>query len=173
MSAGLVVDLHNTVDAPQLSVFQGSGANLIVGNPVDLLRADTNTQIWVAGGAGSGAVEVRVQTSDTLTSGDFVDPTSGLPQMPGNFQSGGAFFANSGLWASGVDSPYAPASGVLFQSGGIAFAQFQRPHRYARLIQVSSVFTAPVLAGFLAQKVKTGSGLGFSWSPGSGTTIQV
>jgi hypothetical protein len=170
MSANLVVDLRNTTDY-RVSTFQGSGANLIVGEVVDLLHANTYTNVFVVGGAGSGSVEVRIQTADATTSGSFTDPTSGLVlgQFPVGIVSGGILVANSGIWSSGNYSVSSPASGVLFQSGGVIFGAFQRPHRYARLIQVSSVFPAPVFAGFIAQKRTTGSGAGFSFSPGSGT----
>ena len=170
MSANLIVDLNGTVDA-RASLVIGSGSNFVVGEIVDLLHADTFTNVWVAGGVagGSGVIEVRVQTSDALTSGTFTDPTSGLSQLPTNFVSGGVLFVNSGLWASGNTSISSPAaSGPSFGSGGIAFGAFQRPGRYVRLINNSGGWAGALTAGVLAQKKTTGSGGGFSFAPSSG-----
>ncbi len=168
MSANLVVDLANTCDY-RASVTVGSGSNLIVGQIVDLLQADTYTNVFVAGGIGSGAIEVRIQTSDATTSGSFTDPTSGIANFPVNVVSGGIVFANSGLWVSGNYSVTAPVvSAPVFCSGGIQFAAFQRPHQYARLIFNSGPFLNAVTAGFIGNKRTTGSGGGFSYSPTSG-----
>ena len=172
MSANLIVDIGNTCDY-RTSVSVGSGSDLLVGQIVDFQHADTNCNVWVAGAiAGSGVVEVRVQTSDATTSGSFTDPTSGLAALdrPGFFSSGGAFFANSGLHSSGnafLSSVVNTAP--LFCSGGIQFTHFQRPHRYARLIYVSGVYPNTITAGFLSQKLTTGSGGGFTLAPSSGT----
>lgn len=175
MSANLVVDLRNTVDV-RPSVVVGSGSDLVVGGIVDLLGANTATQIYVAAGiGGSGAIEVRVQTSDSTASGSFTDPTSGLAAFPSVLLSGGIFITNSGLYTSGYSSPAAPVNNApLFCSGGTDFAFFQRPHRYARLLYVSGPFPGAIVAGFIGQKRTTGSGGGFSYSPaGSGDTINV
>lgn len=173
MSASLVVDLGNTCDF-RPSVIVASGSDLTVGNIVDLLGADTNTQVFVAAGpvGGSGIIEVRIQTADVTTSGDFSEPTSGKPAGSFNTKvtSGGVFFTNSGLYASGYSSPSAPVDDApLFCSGGIDFAHFQRPHRYARLILNSGSFPGPIIAGFLGQKLTVGSGGGFTLAPGSGS----
>ncbi len=168
-SANLVVDIGSTCDF-QPSIAVGSGSNLVIGGIVDLLHADTYCNIYVAGAAGSGIIEVRVQTSDSLTSGSFTDPTSGFTQLPTSFVSGGVFFANSGLWSSGNQSLSAPVdSAPLFCSGGIQFAAFQKPQRYARLVANSGPFPNFFSAGFVSQKRTTGSGGGFTFSPGSGT----
>lgn len=178
MSANLVVDLANTTDY-RASLMIGSGSNTLVGEIIDLLHADTYCNLFVAGGVGggSGAIQIQVQTSDSTTSGTFTDPTSGLASFPGGsggIASGGNFYANSGLWASGNYSLSSPCSGApLFASGGIQFAAFQRPGRYARLLNVSGPFGGAITAGFISQKKVTGSGAGFSWSPGSGSAINV
>jgi len=169
MSANLVVDLGNTTDY-RLSVQRHSGSNLLVGEIVDLLHADTFTQVYVGGNFGSGPIGVRIQTSDGTASGTFTDPTSGLDQFPTVIASGGIFWANSGLWQSGNYSLSAPVNNApLFCSGGIQFAAFQRPHRYARLVYISGDFPQPIQAGFVANKRTTGSGGGFTLSPTSGT----
>lgn len=170
MSANLVVDLFSTCDA-DVSVSVGSGSNLVVGGIVDLLYANTYCNVFCVGGVvgASGAIEVRLQTSDVLTSGSFTDPTSGLAQLPVNVQSGGALFFNSGLWTSGIYSPSSQVNNSpMFGSGGISFGAFQRPQRYARLILNSGPFPGPIFAGFISNKKTTGSGGGTTQSPGSG-----
>ena len=171
MSANLVVDLGATCDYA-LSLDVATPASLTIGSIVDLANADTNCNIWVAGGGGSGVLEIRVQTSDGTTSGGFTDPTSGRAsnQLPSFIASGGIMYVNSGLAASGNQSLSAPVNTApLFCSGGIQFGSFIRPHRYARLIVASSLFPDPVLAGFISNKRTTGSGGGFTFAPGSGT----
>ena len=169
MSANLVIDLANTTDY-RPSAFVSSGSNLAVGEIIDLLYADTYTNVFVAGGPASGQIECRIQTSDSTASGDFTDPTSGLAAFPVNVVSGGIFWANSGLWASGIGSISAPVNNApLFCSGGIQFAAFQRPHRYARVLLNSGAFLTAIVAGFVGQKRTTASGAGFSYAPSSGT----
>lgn len=173
MSANLIVDIGHTADY-QVSVAVGSGSNLVIGNIVDLLHADTYCNLFVAAGAGSGAIEVRVQTSDSTASGTFVDPTIGLVSgsFPSEILSGGIYFANSGIaWGSGNQSLTTPVgSGApLFCSGSVQFASFIRTGRYARLFYNSGPFPNYIVAGFISQKKTTGSGGGFSFSPGSGT----
>jgi hypothetical protein len=169
VSANLVVDLGSTVDR-RVSVAVGSGANLVVGEIVDFLGANTYCNVFVAGAAGSGVIEVRLQTSDSTASGTFTDPTSGLAALPTYVASGGAIFVNSGLAVSGFSSMCAPvASAPVFCSGGIEFGAFQRPHRYARLILNSGVFPNALTAGFISNKKFVGSGAGFTFSPTSGT----
>ncbi|RJQ24630.1 hypothetical protein C4577_07625 [Candidatus Parcubacteria bacterium] len=173
MSANLVVDIANTCDY-RASISMGSGINLTVGEIVDLMHANTYCNVWCAGGAGSGVIQLRIQTSDTTTSGSFTDPTSGLPQMPVNVESGGTFWVNSGLWVSGNYSVTAPvADAPQFCSGGIAFGAFQRPHQYARLISVSGPFPNWFVAGFVSNKRTTGSGGGFSWQPLAAGSVNV
>lgn len=168
MSANLVVDLSNTCDY-RSSINVGSGSNLVVGEIVDLLYANTYTNVFVNGQAGSGAIEVRIQTSDSVLSGTFTDPTSGLAQLPVNIRSGGILWANSGLWASGNYSLTAPVNNApLFCSGGIMFGAFQRPHQYARLVLNSGPFPNALTAGFIGNKKTTGSGGGYTLSPTSG-----
>lgn len=133
-------------------------------------------------------------------SGNFTDPTSGLAQLPTWFNSGGVLYVNSGLYgvpggagASGqqvggytqfslpfglnaIANSQGGAAQILsgswpeFCSGGFAFAGFQRPQRYARLVWLSGATSTPSLvAGFYSQLDTTGSGGGFTFSPGSGT----
>lgn len=172
MSANLVVSLNSDTDH-RTSINVGSGSNLVVGQIVDFLYANTYCQVEVAGNGvagGSGAIHVWIQTSDSTASGSFTDPTSGLAQLPLNVQSGGAFFANSGLWSSGSSSLTSVVDNApLFCSGGFQFTEFQRPHRYARLILNSGFFPGPITAGFISNKKTTGSGGGFTFAPGSGT----
>ena len=114
------------------------------------------------------------------TSGTFPDPTSGLPAnafpIGGRIASGGIFWANSGLYLSGASSPAASVDAApIFCSGGVQYASFQRPHRYARIWCTSgnaSLAAVPFHAGFISQKKVTGASgtaAGFSYSPGSGT----
>lgn len=170
MSASYVVDLANTVDAPT-SLRVVSGAATAVGGIVDMMHANTYTNVFVAG-FGSGPLPILIQTSDTTASGSFTDPTSGLAQLPVNISSGGVFWANSGLYASGGYSPSAPINNApMFCSGGVAFAAFQRPHRYARLVCTSgnaSLTAVPFNAGFIGQKKSPVSGGGFTLAPSSG-----
>jgi len=174
MSANLIVDIGATADyrpsvATLVEVSPASGT--VVGQIVDLLFANTYCNVYVAGGAASGPIDVRIQTSDGLTSGSFTDPTSGLPAgtLPAFLASGGIFWANSGLQVSGAYSVTAPVNNSpAFCSGGIAFAAFQRPQRYARLLVMSGAFVGHVNAGFVSQKKTTSSGGGFSLSPSSG-----
>jgi hypothetical protein len=170
VSANLIVDIANGADY-RASVMIGSGASFTVGEIVDLLQCDTYCNVFVAGGvgAGSGLIETRIQTSDDTVSGNFTDPTSGLAQLPVNVVSGGVIFANSGLWVSGNYSVTSPISGApMFCSGGIFFGAFQRPQRYARLINNSGAFPGAITAGFISQKRTTGSGGGYSLAPSSG-----
>lgn len=177
-AAGLVVDLAQTCDYfPSLTSI--SGQSTAVGGIVDLLHANTNCQVYVATTHGtSGPLPILIQTSPTTASGDFTDPTSGLHAgafpVGGKVASGGVFWANSGLFASGNSSPGQNRidNAPLFASGGIDFASFQRPHRYARLVCTSgnaTIGAAIFTAGFLSQKKITGSGGGFTLAPGSGS----
>ena len=170
MSASYVVDVRNGCDY-QGSVNVGSGSNLIVGEIVDLLHANTFCNVYCAGGANSGIIQLQIQTADATTSGTFTDPTSGMDvdDLPPGVVSGGQVYFNSGLFASGNFSMTAPINNApAFCSGSIQFAAFQRPHRYARLLTVSGGYTSYFAAGFVTQKRVTGSGGGQSQSPGSG-----
>ena len=180
MSANLVIDLPQTTNFFP-SINNVSGSNVAVGAIVDLLNSDAYCNVFiVAGGGISGVIPVTVQTSDSTASGSFTVPMSGLAQAPQSitgqgFTLSGVFWANSGLYASGNQSPFnglvdgAPA----FCSGGIQFATFQRNTRYARLVTFSGNEGSIYTAGFISQKLETGSGYGFSWSPQSGTGINV
>jgi hypothetical protein len=129
--------------------------------PVDLLYANIACQLQVdVGPSISGQCRVMIQSSDTTTSGNFTDPTSGLSKMPGQFLSGGILVVNSGnVWAS----------------GGTQFSLFQRPGRYVRGIVMSGdQNNAPVTVKFLSNLKTTGSGGGASQSPANATfTVNV
>ena len=187
MSANLVVDLGpTTLSLPSLPGANGmaitSGGTIsslsgaLIGDVVDLLQANTFCNVYVAGRSlGSGPLIVGVQCSPTDASGSFTDPTSGLAQIPPPFVSGGrlvigsgpATAANLGIFGSGV-------SGQMVLSGFHAFAAFQRPARYARLVTAAGFMDVTAFqAGFVSQLKTVGSGGGFSWSPQSGNTVQV
>src|SRR5215469_7331917 len=115
MSANLIVDLGNTTNfnpSAVGSVLVSSGGT-IVGFPVDLINCDTYCNLFFITQGCSGPITVQVQTTpqanDVVSgvfwsgggfpvSGNFTDPTSGLPQFPTVFNSGGQVFFNSGLY---------------------------------------------------------------------------
>ncbi len=172
-SAGLILDLAAQGDY-RLSLTSVSGAGAAVGEIVDLLHANTYTNVWAVGQLGaSGSTSYQIQTSDSTVSGTFTDPTSGLARYPQFLVSGGIFVVNSGLWVSGNQSLSAPVNNApMFCSGGIQFAALLRPDgagRYARIFMLSGAFPNPVAAGFIAHKKTTGSGGGFSFSPQTGS----
>lgn len=183
MSANLVVDIGGTcVTLPSLpggAALSPSGqfcglSGQLVGDIVDLLNANTFTNVYVHGqqiGVGSGPLLIGIQTSDSTASGSFTDPTSGLPPgaMPTAFSSGGWLIVGSG---GGVLS--AQVSGQNVNSGFCAAAGFLMPHRYARLLIGSgSTYIGPVAGSFIKQQKTTGSGGGFSQSPLAATPINV
>lgn len=186
MSANLVVDLRQTTSywtsiQQSVRVASGVGTGAVVGSIVDLLTANTLCNVFAAGANfNSGIMQILVQTSDTTTSGNFADPTSGIPvtALPPGIHSGGVFLLNSGLWQSG-GALGAKVSGVSrFASGGMDFAAFLRPHRYARLVLLSGAAgglafhsgDASLTAGFVSQLKITGSGGGSTLSPASGVS---
>jgi hypothetical protein len=112
MSANLLVDIGGTANfAPSIigpSVLAASGGTL-VGLPVDLLQCSTYCNVFVISPPCSGVIQVQVQVCDTTSgvfwsgggfpvSGNFVDPTAGLAQLPTWFQSGTILYVNSGLY---------------------------------------------------------------------------
>ena len=176
MSANLVVDVGGTC---QFTVAftsgnvscQICGLSGRVGGPiVDLLHAYTMCNVGLVGLAAlsSGPLIVGIQTADVTTSGDFTDPTSGIPvaDLPQQFNSGGNLIIGSGstgyVYASGV-------SGTAMQSGWVQYASFVRPGRYARVIINSGFYIGTLQVHFLSQLKTTGSGGGFTYNPGSGT----
>lgn len=173
MSVNYVVDLAPTTHYESSIDFANGVASspasgVIIGNIVDLIHANSYCNVYVVGGPNSGLLRVAIQTSDATTSGSFTDPTSGLPQFPSYVSSGGLLLVNSGTWTSGTHPAGSVDGQPPFCSGGIAFGAFLRQGRYARLIALSGVFTAPVGAGFVSQLKTVGSGTGFSYSPTSG-----
>lgn len=174
MSANLVVDIGGTC-VYQPSLTSGNGVSgqvcglsgVVVGAIVDLVNADTFCNIYVAGlpALTSGNLIIGIQDSNATTSGTFTDPTSGLPQLPTYFQSGGNLWLNSGSTGGLLG---AQVSGQSINSGFIQFAAFQRKQRYARLLFNSGFYVGTLQAGFVTQQRTTGSGGGYSLLPGSG-----
>lgn len=176
MSASLLVDLFNTCDIRLTLGLGGAGSGLIYpcsgavfGDIVGMPHDHVFTNLLVAGNrvCGSGQLRVVVQTAPDTNSGSFTDPTSGAASFPTAFTSGTILTlgANSG----GTLGP--AVSGQNIQSGFAVGAGFQRPagHIYARAYVMSGDFFAgPLTAMFVEQKRTTGSGGGFSYSPGSG-----
>jgi hypothetical protein len=161
MSATTIVDLGNSVTffpsvSPDAGVASTPASGVIIGGVMDMLHVNNLTNVIVGfGPSTSGQFKVQVQTSDATTSGSFTDPTSGLAVMPTNMLSGGIYVVNSGNSA---------------RSGGFDSVGFLRPHRYARVnVMSGDLFNAPVTVGALAGRKRTGSGDGYSFSPGSGT----
>ena len=179
MSANLIVDLGNTA-AMQLSVgLGGAGSGLVyaasgavIGQGVDLRNADTFCNLFAAGNGifGSGQLRIQIQTSDSDVSGNYTDPTSGLAALPTSFSSGGILILNSGALGGGLLGAF--TSGQSIQSGFAVAAGFQRPQAgtYVRANVLSGDFFAGTLTvGFISQYRTTGSGGGFTYSPGSGS----
>src|SRR5258708_26177523 len=155
-SANLVVDLAGTAvsypsyqSSGSIAGLCGSAVATFVGNGVDLINADTFCNVCLAGQPviGSGGLVVQVQTSDTDVSGNYTDPTSGLPQFPTWFSSGGLLWLNSGGVLGGTIPGAINQGGGLGNTAGVSgtansgyfmasgfqvFAGFQRVGRYAR-----------------------------------------
>lgn len=183
MSASLLVDLGNTCQlaqsvptpgqmSPSGLICGASGA--LIGQSIDLLHSDTFCNLVVVGNNVaplSGAFIFGVQTADNDVSGQFTDPTSGLPQFPTTFSSGGLLWLNSGSTGGTFG---AQTSGQSVLSGFVVAAGFQRLGRYARVnfrgdIAACSGSNGSLTAGFVTNFRTTGSGGGFSFAPGSGT----
>jgi len=189
VSANLLVDLQGTAQLGLTLGIGGAGSGLIypasgavIGASINMGNADTACNLLLAGNEvfGSGQLRVQVQASDTDVSGNYTDPTSGLAQLPSWFSSGGILILNSGallngtlqgaLQTQGVNSGL-PGSGYAIQSGFAVAAMFQRPApgQFVRANVLSGDFYAGTLVGvFISQYRTTGSGGGFSYSPGSG-----
>ena len=171
MSANLAVDLGNTtLTAPSLTSTAITSSNVTVGGIVDLLNADTYTSLLATGRNVhlSGQLQIQVQTADTTASGDFTEPMSGLAEFPTAFVSGGIIQLNSGTIGGQEFGP--GMSGRFMWSGFTCFAAFQRPHRYARVLELSSdLWLGAFQASFVSQLRTTGSGAGgYETNPSSG-----
>ncbi len=174
MSANLVVDLNGTC-AFGASIFgniQSGGppapaSGAVIGASVDFLNADTYCQVLVNGSMSSGQLRVQVQSSDTDVSGTYTDPTSGLAQLPGVFQSGGLLWINSGGILGGTIGTTGFVSGQAVNSGFALANPFQRPGRFVRANLLSGDFGCANVF-FLSNLKTTGSGGGYSPSPTSG-----
>ncbi len=177
MSASLLVDLGSTCQMlPSLtstalvSGWAAYGSGSYVGQIVDMLNADTFTNVFAAGqSVTSGPLKLGIQTSDDTVSGNFTDPTSGLQVMPTVFSSGGILLIGQSGIAPGIFGVGEGVSGQFLLSGFFAAGAFLRPHRYARLfIQSGSLYDGALQAGFIGNYRTVGSGGGFSYSPASG-----
>lgn len=177
MSASLLVDLQNTcqqgvsIAAPSFPTSGGAIAlsGGIIGQVVDMINANTFCNLQLVGQASfpSGELRVAIQDSDSTASGTFTDPTSGLAQIPPPFVSGGILYLNSGGVGGGTFG--ALTSGQALASGFAVAAGFQRQHRYVRAVFFGSgAYCGPLQATFISNLKTTGSGGGFSYSPGSG-----
>lgn len=177
-SASLVVDLGNTtqqgasiVDAPFLSggsIFVASGAT--VGQSIFMGNADTFCNLQLTGVSASGQLRVQVQCANADVSGQYTDPTSGLAQFPTSFASGGILWINSGGTGGGVLGAF--VSGQALASGYAAAAGFQRTGPFTRALALSegsAQYAGSLHAVFISNLRTTGSGGGFSYSPGSGS----
>jgi hypothetical protein len=148
-------------------------SGILIGDVVDLRDANTYCNVYVAGlSLGSGPLVIGIQASDSVLSGTFTDPTSGLPQFPRGVTSGGFLIIGSGAWAAAGDVGGVFSSGVsgyMVTSGFMAIAAFQRPQRYVRLFVGSGFMDcAGLTGGFISQFKFVGSGPGFSYLPTSG-----
>lgn len=160
MSATTIIDLGGiacTVPSfgPAAGVGSTPASGVVIGMVADLRDYHMLTNVCAFfGPSTSGQFRLQVQTSDSTASGTFTDPTSGMAQFPTNLVSGGILIVNSGN---------------INASGGVFFGGFQRLGRYARINCMSGdQFNAPVGASFVCQPHRTGSGPGYSMSPGSG-----
>lgn len=175
-SANLIVDIGGTAQsqltigiggAGSGNIYAASGA--VIGMSVNLIAANTYCNLHVAGTPlfASGQLRIAVQVADADTSGSFVDPTSGTTQLPTSFSSGGILILNSGGLGSGTLN--VGTSGQNMQSGFSVYAAFLRNGQFARANVLSGDFYAGTLTVSLVSQLKTtGSGGGFSFSPGSG-----
>jgi hypothetical protein len=170
-SAGYVIDLGNeTFSYPSIlnqsgGTFLASGA--LVGQGINFANQNAMCNLHVCGNAifASGQARIAVQCSDTDTSGTYTDPTSGMPNFPGAFASGGILWLNSGQVSSGVLNNGASGQGPL--TSGFSVCQgFQRPFTFVRAVALSGDFFAGSLTvNFFSQQRSVGSGGGFSTSP--------
>ena len=175
MSANLLVDLYSTclmqptlTESPILSgslLAPCSGA--LIGNGVNMINANTVTNLFVCGAATSGQLRVAVQCAAADVSGQYTDPTSGLAQLPGAFSSGGILIINSGGLGGGTLGP--TTSGQVISGGFMVSSIFQRTGQFARAILLSGDFGVCSLVGFISNLKVTGSGGGTSQLPQSGT----
>lgn len=181
MSANLVVDLAGTcllqsTLPPNIGTIGSGGfvdsfrSGIMIGQVVDMLNADTYTNLLAFGTAvTSGPLVLQVQTADATTSGSFTDPTSGLPQFPQFLLSGGLLYVGLSGTGANYGTYGAFVSGQAILSGFAVGAAFQRPGRYARVNVLSGFYAGPLQVALVGNLKTTGSGGGFTTSPSSGT----
>ncbi len=139
----------------------------MIGIGRDFTNAGAYCNVWATGAGTSGIFRVAVQTAPSDVSGSYTDPTSGLANFPSNIISGGILVCASGGNASG---------GSNMVSGGMEWGAFLRPagHPWVRATVLSgNQHNGHVSVGFLEQLKTTGSGIGYTWLPSSGTAINV
>jgi len=177
----LIVDIGGTAQSvlsigspPLLSgSFTAAGSGTVIGQSCNLINSDTYCNINIAGISQSGQLRVQVQTADTDTSGSYTDPTSGLPQFPTSFQSGGILWINSGGVLGGVLA--GQTSGYAIASGFNVFAAFIRNGTFVRANVIgegTSQYAGPLTVSFVSQNKTTGSG-GGAWSQSGVPVINV
>ena len=164
MSASLVVDLGNTT-LHQVTIvpeYQPVASGAVVGRGVDMLHADTLTNVFIAhGNILSGRADYAFQESDTDVSGNYAAI---------NVNSGESWWMSGGRTT--INSSGVGMSGTGRVSGAIPMGFFQRQRRYVRAIQeaLGAIGSdAEVGVGVVAQLLQTGSGGGFTLAPSSGT----
>lgn len=117
----------------------------------------------------------------SFNSGAILFLNSGLFRMPGGGGGSGQYVNGApvgtlpfglhpiqrGQGAGGFNTS---GSWPIFSSGGgVSFASFPRPHRFARaIIQSGATTINDIMAGFVTNLKTTGSGGGFSYGPTSG-----
>lgn len=122
-----------------------------------------------------------------VSSGGILWLNSGLYTTPGGLNASGVNLTNNYTTQT---LPFGPnpiqqaqcgqamllsGSWPIMASGGHAYAAFQRPHQYVRLMYLSGN-TLPQFfqAGFISNKLTTGSGGGATWQPlQAGTSVNV
>jgi hypothetical protein len=185
MSANLALDLGGTcllqsTLPPNIGTIGSGGfvdayrSGIMIGQTVDMINADTYCNVLVLGTmVTSGPLLLAVQDSDSTTSGNFTDPTSGLPQFPQFVSSGGQVYIGQSGTGANYGTLGAFVSGQSPLSGfAVAFA-FQRKQRYVRVNMQSGFYAGPLQVAVLGNLKYTGSGGGYNWYPGSGTAITV
>ena len=184
-TVGQWIDLNNSDTMCQVWVAAGatSGPLLIQVQCNDTLSGNIFSGGAPLSGNFTDPTSGLAQLPTWFSSGGILIVNSGLYAVPGgggvsgkSTQVNGAliytlpFGANPIANAQGGAAQLLSGSWPEFCSGGIAFAGFQRPARYARLVWLSgATSTTNLLAGFYSQLDTTGSGGGFTFSPGSGS----
>lgn len=200
-AVGMPVDLSNTDTFCNVFVFLSPNANTV---PIAIQTTDSVSGSLLSGGLGgqplSGAftdpTSGLAQMPTWFNSGCILYLNSGTYQLPGaGFPptSGGNIQPQLGGYPPGTyPFGYTPVEnaqggpGFIFSgalapaaSGAMAFAAFQRPNRYGRIVLLSGGVTTSgtgtfqIVAGFVSQLMTTGSGGGFTQQPLSPNSVNV